>query len=265
MVDEYQDVSRSVAGLLSQLCGPENPPWVVGDTRQAIYRFRGAAPENVDLFERDFPGAQTFHLDTNYRSSEAVLTVANQLATLMAPEPRDDGTETVFWRYGSTRISSLQPAVAVAQAESDAAQYEGIAAQIDTWLAQGVCVSDIAVLARRNIDVRDISLALGQRGIRATTAGTATPEGVAGDLAAILTLPDQLRASLPRLAWALGRGRFRTDTVNAVIRRVLAHWVKPTCLTWMTQVMMRRQPWLWKWRRSIKGCERSGTAPMHLP
>lgn len=74
MVDEYQDVSRAVAGLLSQLCGPENPPWVVGDTRQAIYRFRGAAPENVDLFEHDFPDANIFHLATNYRSSEAILT-----------------------------------------------------------------------------------------------------------------------------------------------------------------------------------------------
>ncbi|ETW99254.1 MAG: hypothetical protein ETSY2_41280, partial [Candidatus Entotheonella gemina] len=221
MVDEYQDVSRSVAGLLSQLCGPENPPWVVGDTRQAIYRFRGAAPENVELFERDFPGAQTFHLDTNYRSSEAILVVANQLAALMAPGHRDDATEAAYWRYGSATTSPLEPAVAVAQAESDSAQYEGIAVQIDAWLVQGVSVSDIAVLARRNIDVRDISLALGRHGIRATTSGTATPEGVAGDLAAIVTLTDQPRASLPRLALTLGRGRFDANTINAVIRQAL--------------------------------------------
>lgn len=220
LVDEYQDVSRSVAGLLGQLCGPENPPWVVGDTHQAIYRFRGAAPENMDLFACDFPGAQRFHLDTNYRSSEAILTVANQLATLMRPG-RDDDSPAATWRYGSATLSPLQPAVAVAHAESDAAQYEGIAAQIAAWLEQGVPASDMAVLARRNIDVRDIALALGRRGIRATTSGTATPEGIAGDLAAIVTLPDQPRASLPRLALALGRGRFEANTVNAVIRRSL--------------------------------------------
>jgi DNA helicase-2/ATP-dependent DNA helicase PcrA len=221
MVDEYQDVSRSVAGLLCQLCGPQNPPWVVGDTRQAIYRFRGAAPENVDLFERDFPGAQIFHLDTNYRSSEAVLTVANQLASLMGADHRDDPTVTTHWRYGSSTLSPRAPAVAVVHAESDLAQHEGIAAQIDTWLQQGVRASDMAVLARRNIDVRDISLALGRHGIRATTSGTATPEGVAGDLAAIMTLADQPRASLPRLALALGRGRLDAHTINAVIRQAL--------------------------------------------
>jgi len=221
MVDEYQDVSRSVAGLLRQLCGPQNPPWVVGDSRQAIYRFRGAAPENVDLFAHDFPGAQIFHLATNYRSSEAILTVANQLASLMGSDHRDDATATAPWRYGSSTISPLAPAVAVAHAASDLAQYEGIAAQIDTWLKQGVCASDIAVLARRNLDVRDISLTLGRHGIRATTSGTATPEGVAGELAAIVTLADQPRASLPRLALALGRGRFDAHTINAVIRQAL--------------------------------------------
>jgi superfamily I DNA/RNA helicase len=221
MVDEYQDVSRSVAGLLRQLCGPQNPPWVVGDTRQAIYRFRGAAPENVDLFERDFPGAHIFHLATNYRSSEAILTVVNQLASLMGAEHRDETTATASWRYGASTTSPLAPAVAVAHAESDLAQYEGIAAQIDTWLKRGVCASDMAVLARRNRDVRDISLALGRHGIRATTSGTATPEGVAGDLAAIVTLADQPRASLPRLALALGRGRFADKTMNTVIQQAL--------------------------------------------
>lgn len=221
MVDEYQDVGRSVAGLLSRLCGPQNPPWVVGDTRQAIYRFRGAAPENVDLFEDDFSGAQIFHLDTNYRSSEAILAVANQLAALMAPDANGD---TTHWRYGSATTSPSTHAVAVAHAESDAAQYEGIATQIGSWLQQGVNAADIAVLARRNLDVRDISLALGRHGIHATTSGTATPEGLAGDLAAIVTLADQPQASLPRLALALGRERVATNTLNAVIRQALETW-----------------------------------------
>ncbi len=217
MVDEYQDVSRAVAGLLAQLCGSENPPWVVGDTRQAIYRFRGAAPENVSLFERDFPGANMFHLNTNYRASEALLTLANQLASLMATTS-DEGPA---WGYGSAITSPLAPAIAAAHAETDLAQYEGIARQIGAWLKQGVHAADIAVLARRNLDVRDISLALGRHGIRATTSGTVTSEGSAGDLAAIVTLADQPRASLPRLAFALGRGRFAADTINGVIRCVL--------------------------------------------
>ncbi|HKC87290.1 MAG TPA: UvrD-helicase domain-containing protein, partial [Blastocatellia bacterium] len=65
LVDEYQDVSRSVATLLRYLCGPQNPPWVVGDARQAIYRFLGAAAENVEDFEKDFPSGETFDLNVN--------------------------------------------------------------------------------------------------------------------------------------------------------------------------------------------------------
>lgn len=73
LVDEYQDVSRSVARLLQLICGADNPPWVVGDTRQSIFQFRGAAPENVAKFAEDFPGAKLFELDTNYRSSAEVI------------------------------------------------------------------------------------------------------------------------------------------------------------------------------------------------
>jgi DNA helicase-2/ATP-dependent DNA helicase PcrA len=80
MVDEYQDVSRGVSKLLRMLCDvTTNPPWVVGDTRQAIYQFRGAAPENVDEFESDFEGAKVFYLNTNYRSSPEVVKAANQM------------------------------------------------------------------------------------------------------------------------------------------------------------------------------------------
>jgi superfamily I DNA/RNA helicase len=221
MVDEYQDVSRAVAALLRQLCGPDNPPWVVGDTRQAIYRFRGAAPENVEQFAHDFPGARVFTLDTNYRSCAEIVQAANQLAILMET-PAPAGTNNrERWVAGAGQTALGAPVITVARAASDQAEHAGIAAHIATWLGMGVPARDIAVLARRNIDVRNIALALGKKGIRAITAGLATPEGVAGDLAAIATLVDQPRAALPRLAFALGRGRFDVQTINAVVKRVL--------------------------------------------
>ncbi len=220
LVDEYQDVSRAVASLLNRLCGPDNPPWVVGDTRQAIYRFRGAAPENVEQFASDFPGAEIFHLGTNYRSCAEIIHTANQLATLMETPAHDADGVTERWT-GAACAALHEPAVTVARADSDQAEYEGIAEQIETWLDLGVSPRDIAVLARRNIDVRDIVLALGARGVQATTAGLVTPEGAAGDLAAIATFADQPRASLPRLVFALGRDQYGTQTLNAVITRVL--------------------------------------------
>ena len=47
LVDEYQDVNRASALLVKELAGEGERLWVVGDARQSIYRFRGAAPDNT--------------------------------------------------------------------------------------------------------------------------------------------------------------------------------------------------------------------------
>lgn len=221
MVDEYQDVSRAVASLLRQLCGPYNPPWVVGDTRQAIYRFRGAAPENVAQFAEDFPGARVFNLATNYRSCAEIVQVANQLATLMDAPTHADPAYEARWLAGASLPPLAGPAVMLVEADSDAAEQAGIVVQVAAWQAMGVPAHHIAILARRNLDVRNIVLALGQRGIPATTTGLVTPEGAAGDLAAMVTLPDSPRASLPRLTFALGREQYPVEVCNAVLTGVL--------------------------------------------
>lgn len=223
LVDEYQDVSRSVASLLQLLCGTENPPWVVGDSRQTIYGFRGAARENVDDFEQDFPGAIRFDLTKNYRSCAPVVDAANQLACLMEEPERENAEYLSRWEVASGNPTSvgLTP-VSISVADSDQAEYEGVAAQVKSWLEAGVPLENIAVLARRNVDVRDIMLALGRSGVRATTNGLVTPEGAAGDLANIVTFADRPQSSLPRLAFSLGRGWFPSEAINKVIERLLA-------------------------------------------
>lgn len=218
MIDEYQDVSRSVAMLLRHLCGPQNPPWMVGDARQAIYRFLGAAAENVEDFEKDFPGGKRFELNTNYRSCREVVLTANQLAALM------EGRDEERWLTAPSNPEPLgQFPVGVSIAGSDQAEYSGIAGQIKDWLEQGVTPGEIAVLARRNIDVRNLVLALGRLGIKAVTSGLATPEGAAGDLACVVTFADRPQTSLPRLVMALGRGRYEKSVINSVIR-----WINDT-------------------------------------
>lgn len=221
MVDEYQDVSRAVATLLGNICGHKNPPWVVGDMRQAIYLFCGAARENVSSFPDDFENAKIFELETNYRSCDEVITVANQLAAIMECDDFENATDEFSerWKRGTETISlsGKSPVVQVVEADSDFAEYEGIAKQVNEWLNQGVKPQDIAVLARRNKDVRNISLELGKRGIKATTTGLITPEGAAGDLAAVATFLDGRNASLPRVVYSLGRNNFEKSVLNAAI------------------------------------------------
>ncbi len=223
MVDEYQDVSRSVSKLLRLLCDAKtNPPWVVGDTRQAIYQFRGAAPENVDEFESDFGGAKMFYLNTNYRSSAEVVKAANQMATLIEQPDRTNAVFSERWKPGVEHVAVGDPSVIVAIADSDQSEQAGIANQVKLWLDADIPFRDIAVLARRNVDVRNIVLTLGAQGIRATTNGLITAEGAAGDLAAVVTFVNRPRASLPRLACALGLERFGATTTNDVIKELLS-------------------------------------------
>lgn len=222
LVDEYQDVSRSVARLLQLLCGAENPPWVVADKRQAIFQFRGAAPENVAEFVNDFPGARVFELDINYRSSAEIVRAANQLAELLEASC-GEGASHAEWKASDANPQSLgRRPVAVAIADSDQAEYEGVATQVREWRDEGMPLSDIAVLARRNVDVRNIVLALGRLGVQATTSGLVTADGAAGDLANIVTLADRPLTSLLRLAFSLGRGQFSIGVINKVGKRLLA-------------------------------------------
>jgi DNA helicase II / ATP-dependent DNA helicase PcrA len=219
LVDEYQDVSRSTALLLAQLCGTANPPWVVGDARQAIYRFRGAAPENVKEFDRDFPGARRYELIANYRSAPEIVHVVNQLAVLLE-DPGHVGAVPERWRSATDVVAFGQTPAALAQATSDAAERDGIVGAIQGWLHAGAIPSHIAVLARRNVDVRNIAIALNRCGIRAVTSGLLTAEGAGGDLAAVVSVPD-LQQALSRITYAIGRRRAAPAVLNEVVRQVL--------------------------------------------
>ncbi|HEY4302825.1 MAG TPA: UvrD-helicase domain-containing protein [Gemmatimonadaceae bacterium] len=225
IVDEFQDVTRATSRLLHTLCGLTNPPWVVGDARQSIYQFLGAAPENVTAFTSDFKNAKVFALDVNYRSSAAIVTAANQLAALMEEDSCGGaGSSSERWRAGTaTSTTSLdENPVAIAVAESDAAEAHGVVARVSEWIARdGVSPGDIAVLARRHVDVRNVMLELSRRGIKAQASGVLTAEGAAGTLAGVLTLAEAPVASIPRLVFALGGGRCSVAELNATVGALL--------------------------------------------
>jgi DNA helicase-2/ATP-dependent DNA helicase PcrA len=79
LVDEYQDTNRVQYDLVRLLAGPGGNLTVVGDEDQSIYSWRGADISNILDFEHDFPGARVFHLEENYRSSQAILDAASAL------------------------------------------------------------------------------------------------------------------------------------------------------------------------------------------
>jgi DNA helicase-2/ATP-dependent DNA helicase PcrA len=76
-VDEYQDTNPVQYKLTRLLVGEEPNLMVVGDPDQSIYSFRSADINNILDFNKDYPGAKVYRLEENYRSTSAILSVAN--------------------------------------------------------------------------------------------------------------------------------------------------------------------------------------------
>lgn len=79
LVDEYQDTNQVQYKLISLLSEKHKNICVVGDDDQSIYKFRGATIENILSFEEQFDNAKVIRLEQNYRSTQNILTVANEL------------------------------------------------------------------------------------------------------------------------------------------------------------------------------------------
>ncbi len=79
LVDEFQDTSRDQLELVRILMGESRNLFLVGDDDQAIYGFRGADPGNIRAALDSFPGMQIIKLETNYRSTPAIVKYANSV------------------------------------------------------------------------------------------------------------------------------------------------------------------------------------------
>jgi DNA helicase-2/ATP-dependent DNA helicase PcrA len=71
--------SRAQYELVNQLASQYRNVCVVGDADQGVYSWRGATIQNILDFERDYPDAQVFLMEQNYRSTGNILAVANAL------------------------------------------------------------------------------------------------------------------------------------------------------------------------------------------
>ena len=81
LIDEFQDTNHAQYSIVKMLGDIYENIAVVGDDAQSIYAFRGANIQNILNFERDYPDLKVYKLEQNYRSTKAIVKVANHIIT----------------------------------------------------------------------------------------------------------------------------------------------------------------------------------------
>jgi DNA helicase-2/ATP-dependent DNA helicase PcrA len=146
LVDEFQDTNQAQYSLLKHLSSFHRNIYVVGDTDQAIYRWRGADYRNILRFQEDFPDAQVILLEQNYRSTQRILDAAMAVIDRNPQRTRKE----LFTERGAGEKIFLHEAFN----EQEAGQY--IVETIATQVAAGRQPGDFAIMYRTNAQSRTI-------------------------------------------------------------------------------------------------------------
>lgn len=143
-IDEYQDTNKVQFEIAKLLAGEKQNICVVGDVDQNIYSWRGADIKNVLQFEKNFPGAKTIFLEENYRSTQTIIAVSNEIIA----KNKMRIPKTVFTSNQEGEKITLFAALTGA----DEAEYIVMTAK--SLIADGASPSSIAVLYRTNFQSR---------------------------------------------------------------------------------------------------------------
>jgi DNA helicase II / ATP-dependent DNA helicase PcrA len=154
MVDEYQDTNKLQARIVGQLAGHGNV-MVVGDDSQSIYSFRGANFRNIMDFPKDFQDCRVITLEENFRSTQPILDLANEII-LRSTE-----------QYRKQLYSRLQggDAPALIATDGEETQSRFIAQQVLELREEGIALKEMAVLFRAAYHSFDLELELARADI----------------------------------------------------------------------------------------------------
>ncbi len=161
LVDEYQDTNRLQAELVRSLAATHDNVMVVGDDSQSIYGFRGATFRNIMDFPALFPGASVYKLEENYRSTQPILNLANEIIQ----RATEKYTKQLF-----TRLTE-GPLPVLVEAGGENTQSRFVAQKILELREEGVPLKDIAVLFRSSFHSFDLEIELARRDLPFTKRG----------------------------------------------------------------------------------------------
>ena len=153
LVDEFQDINQLQYEIVRMLAQPQNNLFIVGDDDQSIYHFRGARPEIMLNFTRDYPEAETVTLNVNYRCSGQILSSAMRVI----------GENK---KRFSKKLSTPNPtgdAVRIREFQNPREEYLTVVSELRERMENGENLEDTAILLRTNQEAEGLVGALMER------------------------------------------------------------------------------------------------------
>ena len=141
LIDEFQDINLIQYRIARLLAAPEDNLFIVGDDDQSIYRFRGAKPEIMLNFTKDYPKAKEISLTVNYRSHQKIVSAASKVIEHNA----------VRLKKEITAASQEEGLVTVWPCPTIKEEYTRLIERIKQYLEEGYSPGDIAILFRTNV------------------------------------------------------------------------------------------------------------------
>ncbi len=165
LADEHQDANAYQHALLDSFALDEHPNlFVVGDEKQAIFRFQGADATHFREFLERYPRTTLVELTESFRSYQGILDRAHQLAGTHIPASHGEHQQLTAFRKGTASVSLLV-------APDPLAERTQVAGLVEAALKEGVAPHEIAVITARNAGVNRFSEHLAAKGIPTLRAG----------------------------------------------------------------------------------------------
>ena len=151
MIDEYQDTNALQAEIIKLLASEHNNVMAVGDDSQSIYSFRGANFRNILDFPQIFPDTKIIKLEQNYRSSQNILALTNEI---IKKAKKNLFSEIVF---------NEKPAIIATNDMQTEAEF--IAQRVIELQEEDISLNDMAVLCRSARMTYNLEIELAKRAI----------------------------------------------------------------------------------------------------
>ncbi|NQV88093.1 MAG: ATP-dependent helicase [Parcubacteria group bacterium] len=159
LVDEHQDTNNAQNKILEMLLNFHSNPnvFIVGDEKQAIFRFQGASLENFYFFRKLYPKALLITLEENYRSTQSILDSAHSLISSGSSVKHIELKSNINHNGSSSKKGLVEAKIQTLAFKSAEAELYFVAASVKEKIKLKIPPAEIAILYRDNKDAFPIA------------------------------------------------------------------------------------------------------------